>query len=44
MTAAGILMYILQQECICTGWCVLVLELKANVKTCKMLSDDKAEG
>lgn len=34
MTAAGNLMYNLQQEYIYIGWCILVLELKVNVKTC----------
>lgn len=33
MTAAGNLMYNLQQEYIYIGWCILVLELKVNVKT-----------
>lgn len=42
VTAAGILMYILQQEYICIG-CILVLEVKANLKTHTILNDDEAE-
>lgn len=44
MTAGGILTYILQQEYICIGWCISLLELKANVKTCMIFNDDKAKG